>query len=158
MVGSLSKAYRNFIKFAAFSLAALAVPLTDASELAGQKLPAGWTPMSVPAITGNFLGYHKSATALLVKSAEEKQYGLAVLPSEGEGRRSRIVTKFKDIGANPPELAILAPGVVHPVCHNGGRCKSIKVETEAISLCFGEASCEVIYFDGKLFHTVFVTD
>lgn len=157
MVSSLSKAHRNFIKFMAFSLAELAGAHADASEF-GQKLPAGWTPMSVPAITGNFLGDHKPATALLVQSAEEKQCGVAVLPSEGGGGRSRIVTEFKDIGTNPPELAIFLPGVVKPVCHNGGKCKSIKVETDALSLCFAEASCEVIYFDGEKFRIVFVTD
>lgn len=45
-----------------------------------------------------------------------------------------------------------------PVCHTGGSCAPVKISNEAISLCFGEASCEIIYFDGSAFREFVVTD
>ena len=157
MACSRSKSYVSFFQLMAFPLALVAAIHANASE-SDKKLPKGWTPMSAKTITGDFLGDHKPAIALLVRSTKEKQYGVAVLPGESGVSTNLIVTKFKDIDANLPELTVFVPGVVKPVCHNGTKCEPVNVRTDALSLCFGEASCEVIYFDGKRFRTVFATD
>lgn len=116
--------------------------------------------MGLPAISGNFLGNNSSATAILVRTPREMEYGVAILASDDRERSSRIVIKLqaKDIGTNPPALGVVPPGTINPVCHGGGICKPITIKTDAISLCFGEASCEIIYLDGKSFRAAFVTD
>ena len=54
--------------------------------------------------------------------------------------------------ANPPRLSLIHPGSYQPVCHSGESCAPLSIANESIGLCFGEASCEIIYFADGAYH------
>jgi hypothetical protein len=72
--------------------------------------------------------------------------------------QQRIVKTFRAIAPNPPQLSLIKPGNYQPACHNGGDCAPRHIDSEAISVCFGEASCGIIYADGSAFREMAVTD
>lgn len=125
------------------------------------QLPKGWTTL-VPdtglTVSGKFQQQGHTDTAVVVRNGQDGAYGLAVLPaSSGDGAAS-IVKTFKDIKANPPHLSLVTPGSYQPVCHNGESCAPLAIANESIGLCFGEASCEIIYYADGAYHEIQVTD
>jgi len=112
-------------------------------------------------VLGNFRQQGKRDLAMLThygKKGRGEQYGVLVFPEAGSGQPGKVVKTFIDSGPNAPRLSLVKPGSYTPVCHNGGPCTPVKLDNEAISLCFGEASCEIIYFSGGAFRELFVTD
>jgi hypothetical protein len=159
------------IRRAAACLLALAgAAHVHAGEPVGQDLPKGWTVLSLPALRGSFLQAHSNDIALLMQNApsgQDDQYGLAMVPDIASGKPATIVKTFIDTGPNAPRLALLPPGSYRPLCHDkpdsqesqrSNQCAPVNIATESISLCFGEASCEIIYFNGKAFRELVVTD
>jgi hypothetical protein len=122
-------------------------------------LPPGWQPLAGDGqvLTGQFRAQGDTDTALLVRNGADGSYGLAVAAG-ASGQPAAIVKTFARIDANPPKLALVRPGVYKPACAGGESCAPLNIEREAISLCFGEASCEIVYFSGDAFREVFVTD
>lgn len=129
----------------------------QAADSAPRPLPAGWQPLALPTLSGNFRKQGDKDTAVLVQNGQDGPYGLAVVP-EADGGQASIVKTFRDIKANPPQLSLVKPGSYKPVCHDGGDCAPLSIANEAIGLCFGEASCQIIYFNGSAFREISVTD
>ena len=92
------------------------------------------------------------------KKSGGNQYSVIVFPNIGSGQPAKVVKTFIDTGPNAPRLSLVKPGSYKPACHAGGPCAPVKISSEALSLCFGEASCEIIYFDGGTFRELVVTD
>jgi hypothetical protein len=118
-------------------------------------------PTMSPPVLGSFRQPGKRDLAVLRhdgKKSRGEQYDVVVFPDAGSGQQAKVVKTFIDTGPNPPRLSLAKPGSYTPVCHTGGRCTPVKISNEAISLCFGEASCEIIYFNGGAFRELVVTD
>ena len=129
--------------------------------LDGRALPRGWTALSLPVLPGSFQQQGKRDIALLMYNSHEgqaDQYGLVVVPDASGGLPAKVVKTFTDTGPNAPRLSLIKPGNYVPVCHNGGPCAPVKISNEAIGLCFGEANCEIIYFNGGAYRELVVTD
>lgn len=117
--------------------------------------------LPLPVLRGNFLRPGSGDVAMLMHSEQPgmaDRYILMVLPNAASGQPPRVVKNFSVKGPNPPELSLVKAGTYTPVCHDGGRCAPVKIANEAISLCFGEASCEIVYFNGSEFRELVVTD
>jgi len=129
-----------------------------------QQLPQGWAPLPASAsapdasmtLSGQFQHQGNADTAMLVQNGGA--YGLAVVPGTPADGAASIVKTFKDIHANPPRLSLVHPGSYQPVCHSGESCAPLSIANESIGLCFGEASCEIIYFADGAYHEIHVTD
>ncbi|GJJ00449.1 hypothetical protein RugamoR64_09870 [Duganella rhizosphaerae] len=136
------------------------------SEAIVKKLPPGWTPLaasaSVPdaslSLSGKFQRQGNVDTALVVQNGQDGSYGLAVVPSAVTDGTASIIKTFKDIKANPPHLSLVQPGSYQPACHTGNSCAPLSIANESIGLCFGEASCEIIYFADGAYHEIYLTD
>lgn len=150
----------------AWLAAACLIALLDASHIHAaekipQNLPKGWDALSMPSLRGSFMHPGSDDVAVMMHSRQagmDDLYGLVVVPNAASGLPPRVVKNFTDNGTNPPRLSLVKPGTYTPVCHDGGRCAPVKIANEAISLCFGEASCEIVYFNGSAFRELFVTD
>lgn len=131
-----------------------------------QQLPQEWTPLPASAaapdaglaLSGQFQHQGNADTAVLVQNSQGGAYGLAVVPGTPADGAASIVKTFKDIHANPPRLSLVHPGSYQPVCHSGESCAPLSIANESIGLCFGEASCEIIYFADGAYHEIHVTD
>ena len=121
-------------------------------------LPEGWQPLPLPTLSGSFLEHGQRGTAMLVQNPQQHTYGVAVAAEPASGATARIVKTFRAIAPNPPQLSLIKPGNYQPACHNGGDCALRHIDSEAISVCFGEASCGIIYADGSAFREIAVTD
>jgi len=131
------------------------------SEAIVNQLPPGWTQLAASApdaglsLSGKFQRQGNIDTAVVVQNGQGGAYGLAVVPVDGT---ASIVKTFKDIKANPPQLSLVQPGSYQPACHSGNSCAPLSIANESIGLCFGEASCEIIYFTDGAYHEIFLTD
>ena len=117
--------------------------------------------LPLPVLRGNFLRPGSGDVAMLLHSEQAgmaDRYSLVMLPNAASKQPPRVLKNFSAKGPNPPELSLVKPGSYTPVCHDGGRCAPVKIANEAISLCFGEASCEIVYFNGSEFRELVVTD
>lgn len=121
-------------------------------------LPTGWVQIDKAAIVGNFRADKDLDKAVLVTNKAKNQFGIAIIPDAQSSQRSIIAKTFRDIAANPPELNLIKPGDYKLVCHDGGECGSKKILRQAIGVCFGEASCEIIYFEKGRMREIFTTD
>ncbi|MBP1205133.1 hypothetical protein JOD97_003175 [Duganella sp. 1411] len=131
------------------------------SGLNERALPQGWTALSLPVLPGSFQQQGNRDIALLMYQSHEgqdDQYGLVVVPDASSSQPAKVVKTFTDKGPNAPRLSLVKPGSYAPVCHDGGHCAPVMISNEAIGLCFGEASCEIIYFDAGAYRELFVTD
>ena len=133
---------------------------SDMRALDGRALPQGWTALSLPVLPGSFQQQGNRDIALLMYNSHggQHEYGLVVVPDASGGLPAKVVKTFTDTGPNAPRLSLIKPGNYVPVCHNGGHCAPVKISNEAIGLCFGEASCEIIYFNGGAYRELVVTD
>ncbi|MYN15362.1 hypothetical protein GTP81_01195 [Rugamonas sp. FT107W] len=132
-----------------------------ANEAVAKQLPQGWTPLAPDAgltLSGKFQQQANTDTAIVVQNGQGGAYGLAVVPGAAADGAASIVKTFKDIKANPPRLSLVQPGSYQPVCHSGESCAPLSIANESIGLCFGEASCEIIYYANGAYHEVYVTD
>ncbi len=134
------------------------------SEAIVKQLPPGWTPLAASApdaglsLSGKFQRQGNVDTALVVQNGQDGAYGLAVVPGAVADGTASIVKTFKDIKANPPHLSLVQPGSYQPACHTGNSCAPLSIANESIGLCFGEASCEIIYFADGAYHEIYLTD
>ena len=128
-----------------------------------QQLPQGWTPLASAAtadasltLSGQFQHQGNAGAAVLVQNGDA--YGVAVVPGAPADGTASIVKTFKDIKTNAPRLSLIHPGSYQPACHGGESCAPLSIANESIGLCFGEASCEIIYFADGAYHELVVTD
>ncbi|WP_332851303.1 hypothetical protein [Duganella sp. S19_KUP01_CR8] len=128
------------------------------SEAVVKQLPPGWTPLAGLSLSGKFQQQGNVDTALVVQNGQDGAYGLAVVPGAVADGTASIVKTFKDIKANPPRLSLVQPGSYQPACHTGNSCAPLSIANESIGLCFGEASCEIIYFADGAYHEIYLTD
>ncbi|NYE61009.1 hypothetical protein FHW58_002161 [Duganella sp. 1224] len=143
------------LSLAALLLAARIVHAGSGAE-AGATLPPGWTPVAASALHGNFRhAGHQDITMLARNGAA---YGVLLLPGDASGGNASVVRTFGAGPANPPQLSLVHPGSYRPACHDGGYCAAVDIATDAIGLCHGEASCEIIYFKDNTFHNLTTTD
>jgi hypothetical protein len=141
----------------------LTAACAHAGDVDPNRLPQGWTPLpDAAALSGAFRQAGSADAALLVQHGAGGDYGLAVMFGADGGRPAAIVANFKDIKANPPQLSLIKPGSYQPRCSPGsgkdGGCQPQEIVNEAIGLCFGEASCEILYFSGGAFRALRMTD
>lgn len=139
-------------------LALQSVLCQDALAMDQRGLPRGWVQVDKAAIVGKFRTDNDLDKAVLVANKAKNQFGIAIIPDERSAQRSIIAKTFSDIAANPPELNLIKPGEYKPVCHDGGECGPKKILRPAIGVCFGEASCEIIYFEKGKMREMFTTD
>jgi hypothetical protein len=126
---------------------------------AARPLPEGWLPLSVPTLPGSFLREDTRDIAFLMQKGG--RYGVVVMPDAASGLPASVVKTFGPGEVNPPQLSLIKPGSYRPACHSdgsGGDCAPLTLATEAIGLCFREASCEIIYYAGNAFHEIAITD
>lgn len=146
---------------ASLLLALSSAGLAHANDTIVKQLPQGWTPLAADAgltLSGKFQQQGNTDTAVVVQNGQGGAYGLAVVPGAAAEGGASIVKTFKDIKANPPRLSLVRPGSYQPVCHSGESCAPLTIANESIGLCFGEASCEIIYYANGAYHELYVTD
>jgi hypothetical protein len=145
-------------KHVVLAAALLASAQAHAGDAVSGPLPPGWTPLQGGAtLSGAFRQPGSTDVAVLVRHGGGEAYGLAVVSAAG-GKAAGVVKTFSDARANPPSLSLVRPGSYRPVCHDGGDCPPQAIANEAIGLCFGEASCEIIYFRDGVLHELVTTD
>jgi hypothetical protein len=158
--------YLNTRARCALWLAALcASACVHAAAFAGGDLPPGWQPLDAPPgtapLSGHFQQPGATATALLAQNTRDARHGLAIVADAADAAARRpavIVETFSAGGPNPPRLSIVTPGTYQPRCAANSACAPLVIANDAIGLCFGEASCTVIYFDGATYREAAMTD
>lgn len=127
----------------------------------GVQTPAGWMPMILPSIRGHIQSPGTDDAVQLMYNDEQKLAGVVMVTfTPGGGGYASILKTFKylDSDANPPRLSMIAPGDYLPACHRGNACDQVHIANQAVGLCFGEASCRILYYEGKEMHDVVMTD
>lgn len=122
------------------------------------QLPPGWMVSILPSVNGHFRSADSNDNALLMHREDEGLSALVVVTFTPDGGQASMVKTFKDDNANAPRLAVLAPGDYQPACHPGVQCDKVHVDNQAIRLQFDAASSDLIYFDGKQFRDMAITD
>ena len=125
---------------------------------AGVALPPGWMTLILPSINGHFRAPDSNDNALLMYREEEGLSGLVVVTFTPGGGQATMVKTFKDDHVNPPVVSLIEPGDYQPVCHPGIPCETVHIANQAVGLHFGEASAAIIYFDGKQYRDIAMTD
>lgn len=141
----------------AATIAAPTPPL-DAAGRAGVALPQGWMVLHLPSIDGHFRAADSNDHALLMHREDQGLSGLVAVTFIPGGGQATMVKTFNDDNVNPPVLSLIEPGDYQPVCHPGQPCAKVHLAHQAIGLHFGEASSSIIYFDGKQYREVAMTD
>ncbi|MET0268641.1 MAG: hypothetical protein ABW202_23870 [Duganella sp.] len=129
-----------------------------ATQANGVTLPQGWRPYFQPSVSGAFLRPGAHNVAMLVRNEEQHLSGVLVLTFVDDSGTASVIKTFKEDDTNPPKLSLLQPGNYRPACHQGGPCQPTHIANEAISLCFGEASCAILYAEGDSFRELAVSD
>lgn len=152
--------YRSRIwsRRAASAVLSMAGAIGAHAAVAAPALPKGWHALPLPTVTGAFRQAGTLDTAVLAQNGRDGAYGLVIVPAGSGGEPVRIVKTFHDIATNPPVLSLARPGSYRPACHAGGACEPVAVANEAVNLCFGEAGCDIVYYDGSGFRDMAVTD
>ncbi|TYQ07345.1 UNVERIFIED_ORG: hypothetical protein JN05_04349 [Zoogloea ramigera] len=138
----------------------------DADRLAacanehGVPTPAGWMAMPLPSIRGHIQAADTDDVVQLMYSDEQKLAGAVMVSFTPGGGYAGILKTFRydDSDTNPPRLSMIEPGDYPPACHPGNSCETVHIAQQAVGLCFGEASCRILYFDGKELRDVVMTD
>lgn len=130
----------------------------DAVDRAGVALPPGWMVLHLPSLNGHFRAPDSNDNALLMYREEEGLSGLVVVTITPGGGQATMVKTFKDDNVNAPVVSLIEPGDYQPVCHPGVPCETVHIAHQAIGLHFGEASAAIIYFDGKQYRDIAMTD
>jgi hypothetical protein len=130
----------------------------DAAGRPGVALPPGWMVLHLPSLNGHFRAVDSNDNALLVYRETEGLSGLVVVTFTPDGGQASMVKTFPDDNVNAPVLSLIEPGDYQPACHPGTPCEKVHIEHQAIGLHFGEASAAIIYFDGKQYRDIAVTD
>lgn len=143
---------------AAPALPATPTPPLDAAGRAGISLPPGWMVLHLPSIDGHFRAADSNDHALLMYREDQRLSGLVAVTFIPGGGQATMVKTFNDDNVNPPVLSLIEPGDYQPVCHSGQPCAKVHLAHQAIGLHFGEASSAIIYFDGKQYREMALTD
>ena len=130
----------------------------DAAGRPGVALPPGWMTLHLPSLNGHFRAPDSNDHALLMYREEEGLSGLVVVTFTPGGGQASMVKTFHDDHVNAPVVSLIAPGDYQPACHPGIPCEKVHIEQQAIGLHFGEASAAIIYFDGKQYRDIAMTD
>jgi len=138
----------------------------DADRLAayanqhGVPTPAGWMPMPLPSIRGHIQTADTDDIVQLMYNDEQKLAGAVMVTfTPGGGYAGILKTfSFEDSDANVPRLSMIEPGDYLPACHPGNPCETVHIAQQAVGLCFGEASCRILYFEGKQLRDIVMTD
>lgn len=151
------------IRLTVLVLATAASSAAMASQSVGMNLPDGWVAMDKGAagntqdLKGAFRGGKHPEHAVIVRNKDNGRLGLAISTS-GSNMPAEIVATFDESRVNPPKLSLIRPGTYPSVCHDKQPCSQVKVTHVSVGMCFGEASCEIVYFDQGKFHEMYVTD
>lgn len=156
----------RFTRIAAACLFTLAVaPATnataaDAQSPAGVQTPAGWRLMPLLSIRGHVQSADTDDNVQLMYNDDQQLAGVVMVTFKPGGGYSSLLKsfKYKEGEANPPALSLMAPGHYQPACHPGSSCETVHIGNQAIGLCFGEASCRILYYDGKALRDIVMTD
>ncbi|OYO28569.1 hypothetical protein [Janthinobacterium sp. PC23-8] len=155
---------RRFAQTFAAGLLTLAAAATTnavaAQGQAGVQTPPGWTMMPLPAIRGHIQSADTDDNVQLMYNDEQKLAGVVMVTFTPGGGYAGILKTFKynDGDANPPRLSMMAPGDYLPACHPGSPCEKVHIANQAVALCFGEASCRILYYEGKELRDIVMTD
>jgi hypothetical protein len=133
-------------------------PPLDAAGRAGISLPQGWMVLHLPSINGHFRAPDSNDHALLMYREDQQLSGLVAVTLIPGGGQATMVKTFNDDNVHPPVLSLIEPGDYQPVCHAGHACAKVHLAHQAIGLHFGEASSAIIYFDGKQYREMAMTD
>ena len=127
----------------------------------GVQTPAGWMPLILPSIRGHIQSPETDDVVQLMYNDEQKLAGAVMVTfTPGGGGYASILKTFKygDADGNPARLSIIEPGDYLPACHPGNACQKVHIANQAVGLCFGEASCRILYYEGKEMRDVVMTD
>ena len=125
----------------------------------GVQTPTGWMAMLLPSIRGHIQTADTDDVVQLMYN-EQKQAGAVMVTFTPGGGYAGILKTFgyKHSDANPPRLSIIQPGDYLPACHPGNPCEKVHIAQQAVGLCFGEASCRILYFEGRELRDIVMTD
>ena len=118
-------------------------------------------PLILPSIRGHIQSPETDDAVQLMYNDEQELAGVVMVTfTPGGGGYANILKTFKylDSDANPPRLSMIEPGDYLPACHPGDACEKVHIANQAVGLCFGEASCRILYYEGKDMHDVVMTD
>lgn len=146
-----------------FMLAATTAAVAAAADTQGQvgvQTPAGWRMMPLLSIKGHIQGADSDDNVQLMYNDDQQLVGVVMVTFTPGGGYSSLLKSFRynEGDANPPALSLMAPGDYQPACHPGSSCETVHIANQAIGLCFGEASCRILYYDGKELRDIAMTD
>ncbi|MGK5023347.1 hypothetical protein [Janthinobacterium sp. RB2R34] len=142
------------------TLAATTATTANAQAQVGVQTPAGWRMMPLLSIRGHIQNADSDDNVQLMYNDEQQLVGVVMVTFTPGGGYSGLLKSFKynEGDANPPVLSMIAPGDYRPACHPGSSCEAVHIANQAIGLCFGEASCRILYYDGKELRDIVMTD
>lgn len=156
---------RRFTRMAAAGLFITLAATTGATSAnaqgqVGVQTPAGWRMMPLLSIRGHIQGADTDDNVQLMYNDDQQLVGVVMVTFTPGGGYASLLKSFKynEGDANPPALSMIAPGDYQPACHPAGSCDTVHVAKQAIGLCFGEASCRMLYYDGKELRDIAMTD
>lgn len=126
----------------------------------GVQTPTGWMAMPLPSIRGHIQTADTDDVVQLMYHDEQKLAGAVMVTFTPGGGYAGILKTFnyEDSDANPPRLSMIEPGDYLPACHPGNPCETVHIAQQAVGLCFGEASCRILYYEGKELRDIVMTD
>jgi hypothetical protein len=124
----------------------------------GVATPAGWMATPLPQVRGHIQAPGTDDTAMVMFNDSLNLGGVVLVTFTPGGGYANIIKTFKFDEANPPQLTLLEPGDYMPLCHPGTPCEKVHSDNQVISMCFGEASCRILYFEGNQLHDIVTTD
>ena len=126
----------------------------------GVQTPTGWMAMPLPSIRGHIQTADTDDVVQLMYNDEQKLAGAVMVTFTPGGGYAGILKTFsyEDSDANPPRLSMIEAGDYLPACHPGNPCETVHIAQQAVGLCFGEASCRILYFEGRELRDIVMTD
>lgn len=156
---------RLFTRIAAACLfitlgATTAAATADVQGQVGVQTPPGWRMMPLPSIRGHIQSADTDDNVQLMYNDDQQLVGVVMVTFTPGGGYSSLLKSFKynEGDANPPALSMITPGDYQPACHPGSSCEMVHIANQAIGLCFGEASCRILYYDGRELRDIVMTD
>lgn len=124
----------------------------------GVAMPTGWMATPLPEVRGHIQAPDTDDVGMVMFNDSLNLGGVVLVTFTPGGGYANIIKTFKFDEANPPQLTLLEPGNYMPLCHPGTPCEKVHSDNQVISMCFGEASCRILYFEGNQLHDIVTTD
>ncbi|MTK63130.1 MAG: hypothetical protein F8N15_00965 [Methanobacterium sp.] len=109
-------------------------------------------------VTGKFFGENVLYGAAVVSNGQNKNRAIVVFSLNKSSKNFTIMEFNEKLKQSDIIISIVHPGKYDTSCKNWKNCPQIILKNDAIGVCYGEESCEIVYYEDNAFKEVFLTD